>query len=85
MELHCEGITTTNGDEKKNELNPSATEFRPKRTAGEIAKWRFETLSLWKVMMTFDNAYQIGGAHVANVNIVIFEMYIDTPALKYSS
>ena len=32
LELHCEGITITNGDEKKNESNPSATEFRPKRT-----------------------------------------------------
>ena len=37
MELHCKGITPTNKDEKKNELNPSATEFRPKRTAAEIA------------------------------------------------
>ena len=40
LELHCEGITTTNEGEKKNELNPLATEFRPKRTAVEIAKWR---------------------------------------------
>ena len=38
LELHCEGITTTNEDEKKNELNPSATEFYPKRTAAEFAK-----------------------------------------------
>ena len=39
LELHCGGITTTNKNEKKNKLNPSATEFRPKRTAAEIAKW----------------------------------------------
>ena len=31
LELHCEGITTTNKDEKKNQLNPSATEFRPNK------------------------------------------------------
>ena len=45
LELHCEGITTTNGDEKKNELNPSVTEFRPKRTAAEIAKWRLKDIA----------------------------------------
>ena len=39
MELRCDGITTKNGDEKKNELNPSATDFRLKQTAAEIAKW----------------------------------------------
>ena len=49
MELHCEAITITNGDEKKNELNPSATEFRPKQTAAEIAE----------MMVAFDNAYEI--------------------------
>ena len=38
MELHCEGITTTNEDEKKNELHPSPMEFRPNRTAAEIAE-----------------------------------------------
>ena len=38
LELHCEGITTTNENEKKNELNPSATEVRPKRPATEIVK-----------------------------------------------
>ena len=44
LELHCEGMTPTNKDEKKNELNPSATEFRPKRTAAEIAKWRLKDI-----------------------------------------
>ena len=44
LELHCEGITPTNKDKKKNELNPSATEFRPKRTAAEIAKWRLKDI-----------------------------------------
>ena len=39
LELHWDGITTTNDDEKKNELNPSATDFRLKQTAAEIAKW----------------------------------------------
>ena len=38
LELHCEGITATNDNEKKNELNPSATEFCPKRTVAEIEK-----------------------------------------------
>ena len=46
-------------------------------------------------MVTFDNAYQMRGmawggggggvgwgVYVANVNITICEMYIDTPALK---
>ena len=46
LELHCEVITTTNGDEKKNELNPSATELRPKRTAAEIAKWRLKNIAI---------------------------------------
>ena len=46
LELHCEGITTTNEDEKKNELNPSATEFRPKGTAAEIAKWRLKDITI---------------------------------------
>ena len=46
MELHYEGITRSNKDEKKNELNPSATEFRPKRTAAEIAKWRFKDITI---------------------------------------
>ena len=40
LELHRESITTTNRDEKKNELNSSATECCPKRTVAEIAKWR---------------------------------------------
>ena len=44
LELHCEGITTTNEDEKKNELNPLVTEFRPKSTAAEIAKWRLKDI-----------------------------------------
>ena len=46
LELHCEVITTTNGDEKKNELNPSTTELRPKRTAAEIAKWRLKNIAI---------------------------------------
>ena len=46
LELHCEGITTTNEDEKKNELNPSATEFLSKRTAAEIAKSRLKDLAI---------------------------------------
>ena len=28
-------------------------------------------------MVTFDNAYQIGGVHVANVIIVTYEMWVD--------
>ena len=46
LELHCEGITTTNEDEKKNELNPSAKEFRPERTAAEIAKWQLRNTAI---------------------------------------
>ena len=46
MELHCEAITITNGDEKKNELNPSATEFRPKQTAAEIAEWGLKDIAI---------------------------------------
>ena len=46
LELHCEGITITNKDEKKNELNPSVTEFRPKQTAPEIAKWRLKDIAI---------------------------------------
>ena len=46
LELYCEGMTPTNKDEKKNELNPSATEFRPKRTAAEIAKWRLKDIAI---------------------------------------
>ena len=42
LELHLEDITGTNEDEKKNELNPSVTEFRPKRAAAEIGKWRLK-------------------------------------------
>ena len=43
LELHWE-VVTTSEHEKKNELNPSATEFRPKRTAAEIAKWRLKDI-----------------------------------------
>ena len=46
MELPCEGITTTNGDEKKNELIPSATEFRSKQTAAKIAKWWLKGIAI---------------------------------------
>ena len=46
MALHCEAITITNGDEKKNELNPSATEFRPKQTAAEIAEWGLKDIAI---------------------------------------
>ena len=46
LELHCEGITTTNEDEKKNELNSSATEFRSKRSAAEISKWRLNDIAI---------------------------------------
>ena len=35
----------TNEHDKKNELNPSATEFRPKRTAAKIAKWRLKDIA----------------------------------------
>ena len=46
LELHCEGIRPTNKDEKKNELNPSATEFRPKRTAAEIPKSQLKDIAI---------------------------------------
>ena len=46
LELRCEGIATTNEDDKKNELNQSATEFRPKRTAAEIAKLRLKDIAI---------------------------------------
>ena len=46
LELHCEGITPTSGDETKNELKRSATEFRPKRTAAEIAKWQLKVIAI---------------------------------------
>ena len=46
MELHCEGIATTNKDAKKSKLNPSATEFCPKRTAAEIAKCRLKYIAI---------------------------------------
>ena len=46
LELHCEGIATTNEDDKKNELNQSATEFRRKRTAAEIAKLRLKDIAI---------------------------------------
>ena len=46
LEMHCEDITTTNGDEKKKVLNPPATEFRPKQTAAEIAKWRLKDIAI---------------------------------------
>ena len=42
LEFHCDGITTTSDDEKKNELNPSATDFRLKQTAAEMAKRRLK-------------------------------------------
>ena len=74
MELHCEGITPTNKDEKTNELNPSATEFYPKQNAAGITKWRLKDIAVEDDDGDIDNAYQIGGVHVANVNIVICEM-----------
>ena len=43
-ELYCEGMT--NKDEKKNKLNPSPMEFRPKRTVAEIAKWRLKDFTI---------------------------------------
>ena len=46
LELHCEGITTTNENEKKDELNSLATQFHPKRTAAEIAKWQFKITAI---------------------------------------
>ena len=44
--MHCESITPTKKDEKKKELNPLATEFCPKQTAAEIAKWRLEDIAI---------------------------------------
>ena len=44
LELHCQGITTTNEDKKKSKLNRSATEFRPKGTAVEITKWQLKDI-----------------------------------------
>ena len=46
LELHFEGIITKNGDQKKNELNPSASEFHPKQIAIEIAKWRLKDIAI---------------------------------------
>ena len=57
MELPCEGITTTNDDEKKNKLIPSATEFRSKQTAAKIAKWWLKGIALGDTMVTFKKAY----------------------------
>ena len=31
---------------KKNELDPSAAEFRPKRTSVEIPKWRLQDIAI---------------------------------------
>ena len=45
LELLCEGITITSKDEKKNKLNQSATEFRPRRTASEIKKRRIKDIT----------------------------------------
>ena len=74
MGLYCEGITTTNGNEKKNELNPSATEFRPKRTAAAITKWRLEDTAIEEDDGDICLLNGGGGVHVANVNIVICKM-----------
>ena len=46
LELYCEGIKTTDGDEKTNELDPSATEFCPKRTVAEVAKWWLKDIAI---------------------------------------
>ena len=46
LELHREGVTTINEDEKKYELNTSATEFCPKRAAAEIPKWRLKDTAI---------------------------------------
>ena len=43
LELHCVGITTDE-NEKKSKLNPSATEFRPKRIPAEIEKWHLKKI-----------------------------------------
>ena len=40
--MQREDIETTKGDEKKSELIPSATKFRPKQNAAEIAIWRLK-------------------------------------------
>ena len=42
-------------------------------------------MPLRKMMVTFDNTYQMGGVDVANVNIVLYGTYIDKPVLKYFS
>ena len=46
LDLYCEGVTTINEDEKKHELNTSAMEFCPKRTAAEIPKWRLKDIAV---------------------------------------
>ena len=46
FEIQREDIETTNGDEKKNELSPSATKFRPKQNAAEIAIWRLKDTAI---------------------------------------
>ena len=37
------------------------------------------------MMMAFNSAYQVGTVHVANNNIGIYEMHIDTPVSKHFS
>ena len=59
LELYCEGMTPANKDEKKNELSPSATEFRPKRTAAEITKWRLKHIAIENEKFCYEKLYRL--------------------------
>ena len=57
-------------------LKLSATEFHLKGTAAEIAKWRLKDFVVEEIMVTFDNAYQMRGLYVANVNMYVANVNI---------
>lgn len=67
LELQCEVITTKNEDKKKYELNPAATEFRSKQLLLKSQIGGQKTLLLRKMMVTFDNTYQMEDMHVENI------------------
>ena len=67
LELQCEVITTKNEDKKKYELNPAATEFRPKQLLLKSQIGGQKTLLLRKMMVTFDNTYQMEDMHGENI------------------
>ena len=71
LKLQYEGIATTTTHEKKTNYIYLKKSIVQNELLLKLQSGTERTLPLGKMMMIFDNTYQMGGLHIANEYIVI--------------